>query len=140
MSPNKIDFHIHIKLSKQNILKRRLEFIKENEQQCKELGRNVEKKNELFVFNQYTFPYYLDTRDNKSTINYYINANNYVDTKEQYDDKVYDDAFDYLMNSIQRFMDEHPLNTDGPTTIKKVNGIEMVETSDDDSDAVYTKY
>lgn len=108
---NKIDYHIHIKLSKENLIKKRLEYIKENNETCAKIGRNIDPKNEEFIFNEYTFPYYKNELNNE-IITKYINANNYInDTPDIYDEKIYNEAFNYLINQIQKFMDEHPLST-----------------------------
>lgn len=93
------DFHIHIKLSKQNILKRRLQH---SEKHKKEHDIAIQQ----IIFNNLTYPYYIDAVS-RSNINKFINSNDYMISCEEagencYDDKIYDSAFDYLMDQIGR--------------------------------------
>jgi cytidylate kinase len=98
-----INFYIFIKLNKQNILKRRLEFIKDHEKDCKKIGKNIEPEKEKRIFNLVTYNYYENIMANE-LINKYINANNFMDNQETYDEKIYDETFDYLINIIEQFV------------------------------------
>lgn len=96
------DFHIQIKLSKQNLFKRRSEYLDEHTEDCQEIGRNIDKNIEYTVFNQLTYPYYIDVT-NRSNITKFINANEYMDLdKDTYDNKLYDESFEYLINQIEK--------------------------------------
>lgn len=94
-----VDFHIHIKLSKQNILKRRLQH---SEKHQKKYNISLQQT----IFNNFTYPYYIDLVS-RSNITKFINSNNYMALCEEanencYDDKIYDATFDYLMDQISR--------------------------------------
>jgi hypothetical protein len=94
------DVHINIKLSKQNLLKKRLEFNK---------NKNLSDEDLTIMFNKFTFPYYLQTTDqSKTKITRFINANDFIDLpQDEYDEKVYDEAFSYLISSIARWLGEY---------------------------------
>lgn len=103
------DFHIQIKLSKQNLFKRRSEYLEEHQEDCQEIGRNNDKKLEYTIFNQLTYPYYLDIT-NRSNITKFINANEYINlNNEEYDEKLYDEAFDYLIHQIEKILYSMPV-------------------------------
>lgn len=93
------DFHIHIKLSKQNLFNKRKDYIEEHMEECKNESRITDSNLELIIFNTFTYPYYLYIMNN-SNITKYINANNLNDNN--YDDKLYDETFDYLINQIEK--------------------------------------
>lgn len=98
------DFHLQIKLSKQNLIKRRDEYLDEHNEDCQEIGRNIDKSIENIIFNQLTFPYYLDVTS-RSIITKFINANEYSELNNlEYDEKLYDEAFDYLIKQIERIL------------------------------------
>lgn len=97
-----IDFHIHIKLSKQNLLNRRLNYIlKKNE--------SSNRERETLIFNRLTFPYYLHTMESiDATKTKFINANEYSSLPEdEYDEKLANESFHYLMNVIQKWLDKY---------------------------------
>lgn len=103
----KADFHIHIKLNKQNLFKRRIEYLDEHNEDCQQSGRNLNKDIELLIFNKYSFPYYLEYTS-RNIITKYINGNELMGDTEKdklYHDKLYDESFDYLMSQIQRYLD-----------------------------------
>lgn len=126
------DFHIHIKLNKQNIFKRRMEYLDENNEDCQQSGRNLDKDIELMIFNKYSFPYYLEyiTQNN---ITKYINGNELMgdpDKDKIYYDKIYDESFDYIINQIQRYLDN--INKQPEQSRYKQKRVE--NTNDDDFD------
>ena len=99
-----VDFHIQVKLSKQNLYKKRQKYLDEHKKDCQEINRNIDKDIEYTVFNQLTYTYYLDVT-NRSTINKFIYANDYVDMdNESYDIKVYDETFEYLISEIEKYL------------------------------------
>lgn len=111
----KLDFHIHIKLNKQNLFKKRTEYLEEHKEDCQEVGRNVDKNIEYTIFNQLTFPYYLGMAE-RSDITKFINANEYANLDQiVYDEKLFDDAFDYLIKGIEK-------KIYGEKTVEKSNG------------------
>lgn len=110
-----VDAHINIKLSKQNLLARRQKYIEEHKDECKELyGR----PQEILIFNRLTFPYYLQSIEN-SKITKFINANEFSNLPEnEYDEKLANEAFSYLMNIITKWIDKYH-ESQGLTTTKK---------------------
>lgn len=96
--------HINIKLSKQNLLKKRLEYVQSKDEEMDELDKEA-----VQLFNKYTYPYYMmSISPEKANIDKFINANNYVELQnEEYLSKVYDDVFDYVMYKINLFLDNY---------------------------------
>lgn len=111
-----VDAHINIKLSKQNLFIRRQKYIEEHKDECKELyGR----PQETLIYNRLTFPYYLQSIAN-SKITKFINANEYVNLPEnEYDEKLADEAFDYLMNIISKAIDKYHESGQRISTVEK---------------------
>ena len=92
------DFHINIKLPKQNILKKRLEYNKSHDNM--QMDENIL----MAIFNRYTFPYYLYSIDPaNSIITKFIDASKYADSAD-YNNTIYDEAFDYIMTMINRWL------------------------------------
>jgi len=95
-----VDFHVHIKLSKQNIVTRRERFKTEHD----DCGQDELTHDETFVLNKYTLPYYYDLLKRETKMKY-INANEIAesenDDNQKYIDKLYDEVFNYLMSVIQ---------------------------------------
>lgn len=109
LDPNlQVDAQIQIRLSKQNLFARRQKYIQDHPEECKDIAN---RNQELLIFNRYTFPYYLQTSEtNRITKN--INANEFVNLPEQeYDDKLADEAFDYLMNIINKWLERYSNET-----------------------------
>jgi cytidylate kinase len=96
----KPDFHIHIKLNKQNLIKKRQEFVEDHEEDCKEFNTIKDYDVELYLINHYTYPYYLTITQN-SIINKFINANEFSElNKEEYFEKIFNESIDYLLKMI----------------------------------------
>lgn len=71
----KIDYHIHLKLSKQVLLEKRHNFIKRHATESKyEDVLNLDEQTERQLMNQVTYPYYLKLIEN-SMINKFLNIN-----------------------------------------------------------------
>ena len=89
-----IDHHLHIKLSKQNLLKKRIEFNKNKD-------KNFDEQTEILLMNQITYPFYLDIIQ-KSHINKFINGNEIIEQykEDEYVDKMYDLVFDIFIKFI----------------------------------------
>jgi hypothetical protein len=87
------DFHIHVKISKQNLIDARRTFIKNNPEKCKELIKFVDTPTEHAIINKIVFPHYQKYLE-QSKIDKYINAN------EITTDEVYDAAASFLFNKI----------------------------------------
>ena len=97
-----IDLHFHIKLSKQNIIKKRLEYINSlSEEEKKEFQ---DEETESLLINQTTYPYYLDILQ-KSHINKFINVNEMIELEEnEYIEKVSDIILDNIINHIVEYL------------------------------------
>jgi hypothetical protein len=104
---NIIDTHIHVKLNKQNLLMKRHKYIEKHKDDYPELYERLNTSAEQLIFNKYTFPYYLSTIEN-STIHKFINANDFANLPiKEYNEKLYDEAFSYLMNLIAKWLDNY---------------------------------
>jgi uridine kinase len=89
------DFHIHIKISKDDLIKNRHEFTQEKlddkTSRVGEIGEDMEKR----ILNKVTFPHYLKSLESSQ-----INKSITVEKNEI--KKVYDEMFDYLMEMIKK--------------------------------------
>jgi ABC-type dipeptide/oligopeptide/nickel transport system ATPase component len=89
------DFHIHIKISKDDLIKNRHEFTQEKlddkTSRVGEIGEEMEKR----ILNKVTFPHYLKSLEVSQINKFFTVENNQIK-------KVYDDAFDYLMEIIKK--------------------------------------
>ena len=94
-----IDFHLHIKKKKQDIIQHRKDFLEKhkNEPEFQKEYKFMQDSSWIWKFNQITYPYYLKSVEN-SVINKFLNSS------EMTNDKIYDEAFDYLMNSISKYL------------------------------------
>lgn len=90
----KIDYHLHIKLSKQNLLKNRIEYNKTKD-------KAYDEETETLIMNQITYPFYLDIIQ-KSHINKFINGNEIMEEykDEEYSTKLYDSVFDIFVKFV----------------------------------------
>lgn len=97
-----IDQHYHIKLGKQNIIKKRLEYI--NSLKEEEKKDYHDEETETLIINQSVYPYYLEILQ-KSHINKFINVNEMIEMKEEeYIEKVYDIILDNIINHIVEYL------------------------------------
>ncbi len=89
------DFHIHLKISKDDLIKNRVEYANEKlddkTSRISEVGEEIEKR----ILNKVTFPHYLKSLET-SVINKYISIK-YGSLKE-----AYDEMFDYIMAIIKK--------------------------------------
>jgi adenylate kinase family enzyme len=91
----KIDFHIHLKLSKQLLLEKRHDFIEKHSKEPQyEDMKNIDEETEKIIFNKYTFPYYLKTTEN-AIINKFLNIN------EIQTDEIVRQTFNLIINFIE---------------------------------------
>jgi ABC-type dipeptide/oligopeptide/nickel transport system ATPase component len=90
-----VDFHIHLKISKDDLIKNRVEYANEKlddkTSRISEIGEDIEKR----ILNKVTFPHYLKSLET-SVINKFINIK-YDSLKE-----AYDEMFDYIMAIIKK--------------------------------------
>lgn len=122
-----VDFHINIKLSKQNLFTRRQKYIQEHKDECKDLyGRS----DEFLIFNRLTYPYYLESVQN-GKITKFINANEFSqDSELDYDEKLANLAFDYIINMINKWLENYNKNKNNK------NNKENKVNDDSDSDSI----
>ena len=113
--------HINIKLSKKNLYSRRVKYIKEHPEECEPITPD-----DLLIFNRYTFPHYLQSQEN-SVITKYLNANEFAeDTQDNYDEKLADEAFKYIINVIEKWLEKNRPPDKNPSDKSPI------EDSDDD--------
>lgn len=89
------DLHIHIKLSKQNCLEKRRNYILNHKKDFPEEWNIVDKKLDSNKMNKYTYPYYMDMLK-RSTITRYINANDLKYTE------IYDSAYQTVIEFVKK--------------------------------------
>ncbi len=99
----KPDFHINIKISKQQLIQKRHDYIKNNPTKCKSLLQFLDTPTETLIINKITYPHFLEYIE-KSKIDKFINAH------ELNSDQIYDQATDYLFNKIQSYLNDHDKN------------------------------
>ncbi len=89
----KLDFHIHLRLSKEKLIKNRHEYLEEN--QDNPLNEIKDTRTEMFILNNLTFKHFMSIKD-KSTYTHKI------DTTELSPEQTYDQIFDYLIENIEK--------------------------------------
>ena len=108
------DVHIHIKISKKNLLKRRQDYNKRHQDECEKIP---DQEIDLTLFNNLTYPYYMGTVQN-SHITKFINGNDYIDSKD-YDKKIADETFAYVTKFIEEWLNEYDRTKKTKTEEKK---------------------
>lgn len=91
------DGHIHVKIAKKTLLDKRHAYIESHREKAPTLYELKNTDTEMQIFNKITFPHYFEYRE-KSKINIFLNAN------EKSVDQMYDEAFDYLIDIIQKYL------------------------------------
>lgn len=89
----KLDFHIHLRISKEKLIKNRHEYLDENKDNP--LNDIKDTRTEMYILNNLTFKHFMNIKD-KSTYTQKI------DTSEQTPDQTYDQTFDYLIQNIEK--------------------------------------
>ena len=84
----KTDFHIHLKISKQEIKQKILDYIDKHKE------KNFDAETETLRFNTITYPYYLDSLKR-------MKMTKFMDVTGFTNDKIYDDVFDILIKHIK---------------------------------------
>jgi adenylate kinase family enzyme len=99
----KIDFHIHLKLSKQKLLEKRHEFINKHADDPKYADNlkllDNDEQTEKQLMNQVTYPYYLKVIEN-SMINKFLNANE--TTEEEISKEVFQLVIKYIEHRLYK--------------------------------------
>lgn len=98
------DTHIHVKLTKQNLMTLRHAYIERHKDKFADLYQQKGTPNELFIFNKYTFPYYLETASN-AKITHFINGNDLMGPT--YAEGLYNQTFDYLIQMISQWLNNY---------------------------------
>lgn len=96
----KVDFHINIKISKKQYTDYRHKYLTDNKDKNKELFDLIDTTTESLIINKLIYPHYLEYTQS-STINKYIN------TQELDYSGVLDQAFDYIIFVIQKYLETH---------------------------------
>lgn len=91
----KPDFHLTISIKKQNLLEKMEKLLEENKDKYPEKYEEMKSGKMKYIFNKLSYPFYLNSIE-ESIVNKFINAN------DMDDDKIYDIAFDYLINRIDK--------------------------------------
>lgn len=96
------DFHINIKISRENLLEKRHIFLekKKNIERYRELYLIKGTPTETLVLNELTYKHYNDAIK-KSNINKFFNINNKTI------DELYDQVFDYIIRYIQQSLEKY---------------------------------
>lgn len=95
-----VDFHINIYISKENLLSRRLEYIEKNAEKCPELADMVKNNKFEIIIKKYTYPYFVKyTKES--------NIDKRLDSGVNTSDELYDQAFEYIINMIQKSVNEY---------------------------------
>lgn len=84
----KADYHIHLKISKQELKKKRLEYIE------KHPDKGFNPETEALRVNIVTYPYYLDALKR-------MKMNKFIDSTDMSDDVIYDIIFDEVIKYIK---------------------------------------
>lgn len=125
-----VDFHIHIKISKQQIIEKRTEYIKKYPDKCPTLKEHLDSNIVKLLINTVTYPHYIEYR-NKSKIDLWISAD------ELTTEKIYDNVFDFLMGKIQQFLNAR-VNSSQKTQNK--SDIKKTRKNDNDNDDMNGEY
>lgn len=94
------DFHINIKISKQQLIKKRHDYIVKNPTKCKELLPFIDTPTETLIINKITYPHFIEYMG-KSKIDKTISA---IELGESNEYQIYDQASDWLFEQIQIFL------------------------------------
>jgi len=89
----KLDFHVHLRLSKEKLIKNRHEYLEENKDNP--LNEIKDTRTEMYILNNLTFKHFMSIKD-KSTYTLKI------DTTELSPEQTYDQVFDYLIQNIEK--------------------------------------
>lgn len=101
-------FHIQIKISKQKLIEKRHEYIKNNPEKCKDLVKYLDTPTESMIINKITLPHFYEyTTPEKSKIDKYINIKNNETGEELNEDQIYDKVADFLFFKINEYLNNY---------------------------------
>ena len=102
----KVDAHINIKISKKQYTDSRHKYLHDHKDSNKELFELIDTPTESLIINKLIYPHYIEYTQ-ASTITKYIN------THEIDYNGVFDQAFDYLIFVVQRYLEQHHNHSTG---------------------------
>lgn len=131
----KTDFHLHVSISKQNCLAKRKQYLEKHKEKYPDEYEEFQSGQAKLKLNQLTIPYYQETVKN-SIITKFLNSN------ERSEDKVYDEAFETIINRIQEFLTKYNEKTSKmpQNRIKRNNMTKVTENSNKKKRDHITKY
>lgn len=94
------DYHMQVKIAKQKLIENRIKYIQKHISENPELEKINDEKIITGIVNKITYPHYIEY-SGLSKIDKYLNAN-IMD-----ENQIYDEAFSFLINSIQVYIDEY---------------------------------
>lgn len=94
------DIHLHLSISKQNCYEKKKILIEKQKDKYPKRYEDLESGHIKLKFNQIILPYYFNSLK-ESVITKFINGNDLSD------EKIYDSAFDIIIEFIQKFIDEY---------------------------------
>jgi cytidylate kinase len=114
------NYHIHLKISKQELKKKRTEYIEKHK------DKNFDLETELLRVNVATYPYYLNSLKR-------MKIDKFIDVTEMTDDEIYDIIFDSIIKFIESdIYSEKYIHKKEPVKEKHERPIsEMTETTND---------
>ena len=90
-----VDFHIHLKITKEELIKNRQDYasekLDEKTSRISEIGEEMEKR----ILNKVTFPHYLKSLE-------ISDINKFITVKHGEIQNAYDELFDYIMSYIKK--------------------------------------
>lgn len=103
---NKVDFHVQIKVQKQNLIEKRYKYVKEHPDKFK-LPKSFDQHLISNIVNQLTYPYMMEYVQ-KSKIDKFINT---IDKNE---DQIYDEVAEFLFYKINEHLKNRNDQSDMP--------------------------
>lgn len=97
ISPN---FHIHIKLSKNQIIENRHKYLQKNKTKYPSEYNLIGSQLEKAIFNKLSYPYYINCRNN-SRVNKFVSGDNNTDS--QLFDIIWDVLIGFIQNEVNLF-------------------------------------
>lgn len=95
---SKVDYHVHLSISKKECIERRHQYLEKHKDEFPEEYAMIDSPAEKLKLNQLVYPYYLDVTK-RSKINKFININTIPE-----DETVIDLVFDNIIEFIQEFI------------------------------------
>jgi uridine kinase len=100
----KPDMNIHIKITKEKLLDNRQKFLEENE--GSKLNHIKDMKLELQILNRMSYPHYIKSIAGTENAKIY----KFINAGEMDNDKIYDVAFEYIIDRIEKYLYTDKLN------------------------------